>query len=227
MIALSSLQPAPKVEAASRIVRQLAASFDRAHHVVRPFDYWLLSDILPEKTIKDIVALPFVAPSKPTFDGRRETNNFSRIFFSPENQARYPVCEAVAQAFGDALIVEALGRIVGRELGAGKLRIEYCQDVDGFWLEPHLDIAVKMLTMLVYLSDDPNLSDAGTDIYDDSPEHKLVASAPYAKNKGLIFTPGANTWHGLSKRPIRALRRSLIINFVSSDWRQTTELAFP
>ncbi|HLW90763.1 MAG TPA: hypothetical protein VKS78_05615 [Roseiarcus sp.] len=84
-----------------------------------------------------------------------------------------------------------------------------------------------MLTMLVYLSDDPNLSNAGTDIYDDSPEHRLVASALYARNKGLIFAPGANTWHGFSKRPIRGLRRSLIINFVSSDWRQMEELAFP
>ena len=227
MRALSSLEPAPNVHAVSQITGQLVTSLDCARHVARPFDYWLLSGILPDEAIQAIVALPFVAPSNLTHDGRRETNNSSRIFFSPENQARYQICKTVAQAFGDTLVVEALGQIVGCELSAGKLRIEYCRDVDGFWLEPHLDIAVKMLTMLVYLSDDPNLSDAGTDIYDDSPEHNLVVSAPYAKNKGLIFKPGANTWHGLSKRPIRGVRRSLIINFVSSDWRQTEELAFP
>ncbi len=211
----------------SQIVTHLLTSLSRALHVSNPFDYWLLSDILPEKTIGAIVALPFPASSALTFDGRRESNNSSRIFFSPPNQARNPVCRAVAEAFNAALVVDALGRMVGRQLCTGKLRIEYCRDTDGFWLEPHLDIAVKMLTMLVYLSDDPALADAGTDIYDDSPEHRIVASAPYARNKGLIFAPGDNTWHGLSKRPIRGFRRSLIVNFVASEWRQTEELAFP
>ena len=32
------------------------------------------------------------------------------------------------------------------------LRIEYCLDTDGFWLEPHTDIGAKLFTMLVYLS---------------------------------------------------------------------------
>jgi len=83
-----------------------------------------------------------------------------------------------------------------------------------------------MLTVLVYLSGDPNLSDASTDIYDGPPSHKLVASAPYARNTGLIFAPGDDTWHGFAKRPIRGLRQSLIINFVSSEWRDVEELAF-
>ena len=47
------------------------------------------------------------------------------------------------------------------------------------------------------------------------------------ENRGLIFAPGADTWRGLSGRPIRGLRRSIIINFVSSDCRQMEELTFP
>ena len=120
----------------------------------------------------------------------------------------------------------ALRSLTGADLSRGHLRIEYCQDVDGFWLEPHLDISVKLFTMLVYLSGDPALRDAGTDIYDSSPEHRLAASAPYEKNKGLIFIPGTNSWHGFSKRPIRGLRKSIIINFVSDDWRAKDELAY-
>src|SRR5579872_2988556 len=141
MIASSSLQIAPRARAVSQIALQLVASFDRARHVSTPFDYWLLSDVLPRKAISDILALPFAAPPNPTFDGRREGNNSSRIFFSPENQARYPVCGLVAEAFNAALVVDALGRMVDRQLCEGKLRIEYCQDTDGFWLEPHCDIA--------------------------------------------------------------------------------------
>lgn len=84
---------------------------------------------------------------------------------------------------------------------------------------------MKLFTMLVYLTDAPELHDAGTDIYDTGPEHKLVASAPYARNAGLIFIPGKNTWHGLRKRPIHGVRKSIIINYVGPEWRAVDELA--
>jgi len=106
------------------------------------------------------------------------------------------------------------------------LRIEYCQDIDGFWLEPHLDISVKLFTMLVYLSGEPELRDAGTDIYDSGPHHRLAATAPYEKNRGLMFVPGGNTWHGFSKRPISGVRKSLIVNWVTPEWRDRWELAY-
>ena len=105
------------------------------------------------------------------------------------------------------------------------MRVEYCQDVDGFWLEPHVDISVKLFTMLVYLTDSPDLYDSGTDIYEGPPSHKLVSTAPYEWNAGLIFIPGKDTWHGFSKRPIRGIRKSVIINYVSPDWRAVNELA--
>ena len=79
--------------------------------------------------------------------------------------------------------------------------------------------------MLVYLSGEPELRDAGTDIYDASPEHKLVGTAPYERNKGLIFIPGTDTWHGFTKRPIHGVRKSIIINYVSPEWRAVEELA--
>ena len=33
------------------------------------------------------------------------------------------------------------------------------------------------------------MHDAGTDIYDAGPEHKLIASVPYEWNAGMIFIP--------------------------------------
>lgn len=211
----------PAGEVAAHLVDCLA----RAHHVREPFDYWLLDDALPVWAVDAIAALPFSAPTDVVFSGRRETNNSSRVYFTPENRKRFAVCEAVAGGFGDPAVVAAIERTTGTDLSQGLLRVEYCQDIDGFWLEPHLDISVKLFTMLVYLSGEPELYDAGTDIYDASAEHRCVATAPYAKNKGLIFIPGFNTWHGLSKRPIRGVRKSLIINWVSPDWRDRWELA--
>jgi hypothetical protein len=116
-------------------------------------------------------------------------------------------------------------RITGAELTTGRLRIEYCQDVDGFWLEPRVVISVKLLTMRVYLMGAPELHEAGSDLYDSSPEHKLLASVPYEWNTGLIFVPGNDTWHGFRKRAIHGVRKSIIIDYVGWDWRAVEELA--
>jgi len=198
----------------------------RAQHFEQPYDYWLLDRVLPESLIDDLLALPVPTIAQPIFGGRRENNNGMRYHFSPEKQEQFDACRQTVAAFGDPETVRSIERMTKADLSQGKLRVEYCQDVDGFWLEPHLDLGVKLFTMMLYLSKDPALHDAGTDIYDATPAHKLVTSAPYASNKGMIFIPGANTWHGLSKRPIRGVRKSLMINFVSSEWRNESELAY-
>ena len=202
------------------------ACLDAATMGKTPYNHWFLDDVLPENVARGIADLPFAPPSGAIFDGRRESNNSTRVYFTPENQDKFSVCRDVVDTFSDPVVLDAIKRTTGADVTKGHLRVEYCQDIDGFWLEPHLDISVKLFTMLVYLSDDPQLRDAGTDIYDDSPEHKCVASAPYEMNKGLIFIPGHNTWHGFTKRPIRGLRKSIIINYVSPEWRNRDELAY-
>lgn len=205
--------------------RHFISSLDRARHVRAPFDYWLLETALPEHLLDGIVALPFAPPGEAIFSGKREANNSTRVYFNPPNQARFAVVRETTDIFRNPQVMQRLEQVTGRDLSEGALRIEYCQDVDGFWLEPHLDISVKLFTMLIYLSGEPELRDAGTDIYDATPEHNLVATAPYEKNTGLIFIPGTNTWHGFSKRPIKGVRRSIIINWVTPDWRAVEELA--
>jgi hypothetical protein len=201
------------------------AALRRAEHRREPFDYWLLEDIFPAAVCDGIAALPFSPPDNAIFDGRREANSTKRVHFTSQMQQRFPACGEVADAFRHPRVTAAIERTTGTSLANGRLRIEYSQDADGFWLEPHVDIPVKLFTMLVYLTDAPELHDAGTDIYDASPEHKLIASAPYEWNAGLIFIPGKNTWHGFRKRPIRGLRKSIIINYVGPEWRAVEELA--
>jgi hypothetical protein len=190
-----------------------------------PFRHWLLDHALPGQTLADVCALPFAPPTGARFDGRRETNNSTRVYVTPDLQRRFTVCRDLAAGFGAPETVAALEGLTGADLSTGRLRIEYCQDVDGFWLEPHVDVSVKQITILIYLSDDPALADAGTDIYEGPPAHRAASRAPCAAGKGLIFVPGEDTWHGFTPRPIRAVRRSLIINFVGPDWRAVEELA--
>lgn len=207
-------------------VQRLLKSLTDAQCHTWPYDYWVLDRALPDFVVDDITALPFTVPRKKDFFyGTRESNNNFRIYFTPENQAQIEICRTTADAFKDERILARIEKMTGKDMAGSHLRIEYCQDTDGFWLEPHVDISVKLFSMIIYLSDDPRLCNAGTDIYDSSPEHNLTGTIPYQKGKAMFFMPGSNTWHGFSKRPVHGIRKSLIINYVTSDWRDKWELA--
>jgi len=190
-----------------------------------PFRHWLLRQVLPSSLCPAVAALPFPPPSIADTQGRRETHNASRIFASAANCRRYAACEALADAFQDEATTGLIADICGVDLAGSHLRIECCLDTDGFWLESHTDIGAKLFTMLVYLSDHPDAEDWGTDLMD--ADGYPVGRASGAFNTGLAFVPGADTWHGFLRRPIRGVRRSLIINYVKPEWRSRHELAFP
>jgi hypothetical protein len=207
------------------VAESFLACLAHARHVTTPFDYWLLDGALPEADVDAIAGLPVAPPADVLFNGRRETNNSSRMFFGAEAQEHHAVCRHVVDGFKDARVIAAIEQETGATLAGTRLRIEYCRDAPGFWLEPHTDIAVKKFTMLVYLLDDPALALAGTDIHEGPPDFKYVTTAPYGKNRGVIFIPGKNTWHGVGHHALKGLRKSIIINYVSPDWRDTFELA--
>jgi len=201
------------------------AALERAVAEPAPYPYWLLSDVFDPATCDAIATLPFAPAGVRETYGKRDSHNESRVYFDAANRARFGVCARVAEAMQDPEVVAAVERRCGVDLRGTNLRIEYTQDIDGFWLEPHTDIGVKKFTMLVYLSRDPRLVDCGTDIYDAG--KTLVRRAPYVFGAGLIFIPGSDTWHGFARRPIPGVRKSLIINYVGPEWRARHELAFP
>jgi hypothetical protein len=197
----------------------------KAFRTDQPYPHWSLRQVLPIDLCRAVVALPFPAPAIKDTQGKRETNNTTRVFVSEQNRARHLACEALAEAFQDEATVALLQELGGRTLAGSSLRIEYCQDTNGFWLEPHTDIGAKLLTMLIYLSDHDDAARWGTDVLD--AQHNLVERASGAFNAGLIFLPDIDTWHGFARRPINGVRRSLIINYVKPEWRARHELAFP
>jgi hypothetical protein len=71
----------------------------------------------------------------------------------------------------------------------------------------------------------PDAKDWGTDIYD--AERRWIGRSSGEFNSGVIFVPGANTWHGFDPRPIVGIRRLMEINYVRPDWRDRQQLAFP
>ncbi|WP_240002385.1 2OG-Fe(II) oxygenase [Oleisolibacter albus] len=209
------------------------ATAKHLHHVLEacnqqewPFRHWLLTQVLPADAAKAVHGLPWQPPAIDDTQGRRETHNASRRFFNAEARQQFAVAADVAEALQHPETVGLLSRRCGVALKGSFLRIEYCQDTAGFWLEPHTDIGAKLFTMLIYLSTEADADQWGTDIYAD-PAKPPVGRANAAFNRGLIFVPGTDTWHGFEPRTIRGVRRTLIVNYVKPEWRSRHELAYP
>lgn len=200
--------------------RSLAAA--QVHDV--PYRHWLLSDVLPADVAAEINALPFEAPALNGVSGSREIHNNTRRYVDADAIARYRACAALAQAFQHPDTVALVEEVTGARLDGCCLRIEYAQDTEGFWLQPHTDLGVKKFTLLYYLSPDGQ-PDLGTDVYADADtwSHR----APFEPGAALAFVPSNNTWHGFAPRPIPVVRKSLIINYVTAEWRAREQLAYP
>jgi len=201
------------------------ASLDAAREETAPYRHWLLDNMLPDRVVRQVAELPLAPPRIEDTQGRRETNNSTRWFFGTAQRRDYPVCAELAAALQSPAVVQRLERACAVKLTGSYLRIEYCLDTDGFWLEPHTDIGAKFFTMLIYLTDSAPGENWGTDIFASPAEH--IGAAPFLRNHGLIFIPGNDTWHGFVKRKITGIRRSLIVNYVTPEWRSRHELAFP
>lgn len=200
-------------------------AIDAAERREEPYRHWNLTGLLPDETVRVLNRLPFPAPSLDGVSGTREAHNATRVYFDKAHRTEFEVCEQVATMLQDREVIAAVGRGFGADLNETYLRIEYAQDTDGFWLQPHTDIGVKRFTMLLYLSDDPAHAELGTDIY--AAADSWFGRSDFGPNKALVFVPSDTTWHGFEARPICGVRKSMIINYVTQDWRAREQLAFP
>ncbi len=222
MTAAPQMTAAPMTEA---VIQSLTRSFDAAGQAEAPYRHWFVTDCLPAKVADDITTLPFPAPTLGGLSGKRELHNATRKYFDIENRAAFAAVEAFAQAFQSPTVTRAIEQRFTTRLKGTYLRLEYAQDTGGFWLEPHTDLGVKVFTMLLYLSKDDAHRDLGTDIYDAEKRH--VARSPFIPNGAMVFVPSTNTFHGFEPRTIAGIRKSVIINYVTTEWRAREQLSFP
>jgi hypothetical protein len=206
-------------------VKALAESLSSATRHEQPYRHWFLTRCLPADVVDATIALPFEAPDLGGVSGKREVHNATRKYFDVESRGKFPVCAAISDAFQDARLTNAVESVFGTKLDGSYLRIEFAQDTNGFWLEPHTDLGVKLFTCLLYLSKDPSHTDLGTDIYDG--EKRQVARSPFRSNGAMVFVPSSITFHGFEPRQINGVRKSLVINYVTNEWRAREQLAFP
>lgn len=207
------------------IAETLERGITNAERHDEPYVHWLIGTCLSAQATAAMQALDFPAQHLDGVSGRRELHNASRVYFDAENQRKHGVCREFVKAFQSDRLCIAIEKTFGLDLTGNYLRVEFCQDTDGFWLEPHTDIGVKMFTMLIYISDGPGHDKLGTDIYDADQNH--LGAAPFNPGGGLVFVPSNTTYHGFERRPINGIRKSIIINYVTDEWRAREQLAFP
>ncbi|HEY7853154.1 MAG TPA: 2OG-Fe(II) oxygenase [Caulobacteraceae bacterium] len=216
---------ASQLDLTGAVRASLLAAFARADPDESPYRHWSVSEVFPPGLSGELRRLPFSTPDLHGVSGKRELHNDQRHYFDSANNARFEACGAVADAFQSREVADAIESATGADLAGSYVRLEYAQDTDGFWLQPHTDLGVKRFTMLIYLADGAEQANLGTDIYE-SPKAWAKRSA-FVDNTALVFVPADNTWHGLEPRPIAGVRKSVIMNYVTDGWRERGQLAYP
>ena len=209
-----------------RIIAHFMESLDRSVFHKMPFAHWILSDVLPTQVLDSVIEIPFSPLPVDFLQGYQRSAIERRLFFSTENRCRYSVCDNIAWAFQSQRLKEGLQNLTQIDLSESRLRIEYTQDRDGYFLNPHTDtIDPKKFTLVLPLPGEPPMTVLGTDLYNRAKVY--VTTQPKEVNSGLIFIPDFDTWHGFEKKHIDGIRRLLIVNYVDDGWPHSLDLSFP
>ena len=214
----------PRIPTLDTIVDHFICSLRAAQRKEDHYLRWGLTHVLPESLCTAILVLPIVPPMLGSTDGTRNSYNAKRTFITPELREKFPVCKQLTEALQHRDVAHQFQETCDIDARGTFLRVEYMQDTDGMWLEPHRDVPEKIFSMVVYLCTGPDAKDWGTDIYDD--QKKWVGRSSASFNTATIFKAGPNTWHGFEKRPINGVRRLMEVNYVRG-WSDREQLAFP
>jgi hypothetical protein len=190
-----------------------------------PFLHYFIEQPLTTAMLNEVCDTQ-IADGPRVYDGTRAgnargaaQNANTRVFITTENVRCYPALGVLVDELLSRDTIETIEAQLRRPFDGCCLRMEVICDRQGFWLEPHTDIAEKRLSMLLYANPCQEGEHLGTDLYD--ADLKRVKTIPCRHNVGYMFGPANNTWHGLEKKEIQQERRSLLINYVTFDtcWR--------
>ena len=214
----------PFVPEPKTIAKHFINALRTAKRDENPYLRWYAKEVFPGAFVHGHPGFAHCSAAFGQTDGTRGNYNNQRTFFTPELRAQFPVCENLAQALQRPDVARQFEKTCEIKADGTFLRLEYMQDLDGMWLEPHRDIPEKVFSMVIYLCTGPYAKDWGTDIYDD--QKKWLKRSNPEFDSAVIFKAGPNTWHGFEPRPIIGVRRLMEINYVR-NWRARDQLAFP
>ena len=137
---------------------------------------------------------------------KTRTSNPNRIWLNQHSG----YLSALAHEFDRDDIKCHLGLEMGSIFRGCRTRVELCMDSVGSWLEPHKDDAAKAMTMQLYLTGYGNSTKFGD------------TTTWVTANGAWAFDNADQPVHSLE--PLRYNRASIIINYVTDDWRDKSVL---
>jgi len=180
-----------------------------------PEKWWKVHNAFRESQVKEMIKLfPKEVPEEDS-SGKRDSANKFRTFITRNTKG--------ADIFKDWDTLEmrlGLSDITGVDMKTGALRIELCQDGPGFWLSQHVDIKEKLMTLQIYLGE--GKESWGTVLY--AQPDQVFTELPFKSNTGWLGVLGEPVIHGVPKKKVDGVRKSVIINYVTSDWKDTDQL---
>ena len=201
-----------------------------------PFTHWELNKPLTDEQINEIIKADIANPIEHNlnYDGTRAIDGGEgkfregisdggkalkfRCFVTKENSKDFPGLTKFIEELRQKETHQKISNMVGKNLSNSFVRVEVICDRKGFWLKPHCDIKEKLISCLLFINNENESENLGTDFYDN--DLKKVKTLPYKHNYGYFFSSGPNTWHGMEKKEIVKERRCLQVNYVTfkTDW---------
>ena len=171
---------------------------------------------------RTIVSLNAIRTSLPLGYNGLRTSGRNHIFITASSELYRECFLELGQLFSSHRVTSTLETTLSRKLTNTYLRMALHVDSAGFWLHPHTDLKAKLVTLIIYVGHHSEPGSLGTDLYDCT--QGLVCTVPASSNTGLLFAPGANTYHGVRKRFFQGERRTLVVNYVTAEWQSRNEL---
>ena len=174
-----------------------------------PFNHYTFKDVFTDDELLDICNMDLYKFSA-KLDGARASNT-NRFFANEENRKKNNTINSLVDYFLNPDIVSHFENESNKKIAGNYLRIEFIEDHESSWLQPHVDIHEKLMSMMIYLNTTDESESIGTSIYDS--EKQLVKIIPYIHNTGFYFYPSDNTWHGLEPITIKKSRKAIMVNY--------------
>ena len=183
-----------------------------------PFDHWEYNNALSEGAIKEIINadIPDVSKHDLSYDGTRAIDGGAaefregiasggkaikfRCFITKENSSQFPNLVKFINELQSKETYQIISKMINKDLSKSYVRVEVICDREGFWLKPHCDIKEKLMSGLIFINNENESEDLGTDFYNEKLEK--VKTVPYKHNYGYLFSSGPNTWHGMEKKKL-------------------------
>lgn len=178
-----------------------------------PFNHYTFTDFFCDRELADIASIKLQSHSA-SLDGARTTNS-NRFFVDKENMWSNSALNRIVDFFLRDDIILMFEQESGKTIRGNYLRVEFIEDKEKSWLEPHVDINEKIMSFLVYLNNTDESESIGTTLYNKDKEY--IKTVPYINNQGFYFYPGDDTWHGLESVDIKERRRAVMVNYCTFE----------